>query len=88
MFGDAALDAIRYRGGAGGGGGLLFRSCFRYSFAGYPPGKAYIAKCPALGFGMAGAVCCAVGMVLCRFGDGLTGGGVPVFVPEGFDVVE
>ena len=42
MFGDAALDVIRYRGGGG-----FYTEAVRYSLAGYFPGKAYAAKCRA-----------------------------------------
>ena len=40
------------------------------------------------GFGVAGTVGGATGLELCCFGDGFTGGGVPVFVTESFHMVE
>ena len=83
MFGDAALDFIGYQGGGG-----VYTEAVGYSFAGYSPGKAYAANCRSSGLGLVGTVGCAAGMVSCRFIDGFTGGGVPVFFPESFHVVE
>ena len=73
--------------GTGGGGGLCTKSVW-YSFADYSPGKAYTAKCGALGFGVAGTVGRATGLELCHFGDRFAGGILPIFVTESLHMVE
>ena len=79
MFSDVALDIIRHRGGGGG----FHTEAVGYSLAGYSPGKTYAAKRRALGFGLAGTLGCAARMVLCRFSERFTGGGVPLLSLRG-----
>ena len=57
MFGDAVLDAIRYRGGGGG----LYTETVGYLFVDCSPGKAYATKWRALGFGVAGKMAVQLG---------------------------
>ena len=69
-------------------GGGFYTELVRYSFADYSPRKGYAAECTALGFCVDGTVGRATGLNLCRFGDCIAGGGVPVFVPESFYMVK
>ena len=80
MFADAALDAIRHRGGPFIPKLLGIRSQV------IPPER-HTQQSAKL-WVLLWLLTLALRLVLCPFGDRFTSRGVPAFVPEGFDVVE
>ena len=81
MYGDAALDAIRYRGGG------IRPAVVGCPFPSDSPCTSYAAKRGALGLGVVGEVGSSAGLGLCGVGQGFASVRLPAFFPAGLYVV-